>query len=217
MEKLEELRQAVIDGQVGTARQLTEAALSEGLQPKVIFSEALSPAMGEVGKRMQAGEYFIPEVLVSAKAMKGAAEVLRPLIARGGESGSRGRVVMGTVKGDLHDIGKNLVIMMLEGAGFEVTDLGTDVPASKFVQSVRDVRPQVVGMSAMLTTTMLEMAKVVQALREEGLRAQVKVMVGGAPLNQGFAEEIGADGFGMDSTVAAELAKAWVAAGAGVR
>jgi len=209
---MEELKQAVIDGQVAKARQLAEETVSLGVQPTVVFSDALSPAMEEVGRRMQAGDYFIPEVLVSAKAMKAAAEILKPLIAQSGATRSRGKVVMGTVRGDLHDIGKNLVIMMLEGAGFEVADLGTDVPPERFVAATRELRPQIIGMSAMLTTTMLQMPKVVTALQAEGLRSQVRIMVGGAPLNQSFADEIGADGFGMDSTAAVELAKAWVPA-----
>ncbi len=210
MTTLEELKQVVIDGQTSRAKQLTEEALAAGVRPMALFSEALSPAMEEVGRRMQAGDYFIPEVLVSAKAMKVASEVLKPLIIQSGDAGSRGKVLVGTVKGDLHDIGKNLVIMMLEGAGFEVSDLGVDVPPERFVAAVKEVRPQVIGMSAMLTTTMMQMAKVVQALVAEGVRSEVKIMVGGAPLNQGFANEIGADGFGMDSTSAVELVKGWV-------
>ncbi len=209
---LEELKQAVIDGQAAKAKQLTEAALAAGERPEVIFPAALFPAMEEVGKRLQAGDYFIPEVLMAAKAMKSAAAVLKPRLAQAGQSQPRGRVVMGTVKGDLHDIGKNLVVMMLEGAGFAVTDLGIDVPPERFAAAVKEVRPHVLGMSAMLTTTMLQMAKVIQALQAEGVRSQVRVMVGGAPLTQAFAAEIGADAFGMDSTTAVELAKAWTPA-----
>ncbi len=212
MSPLGQLREAVLEGQVSRARELTEKALSEGYLPARLFSEALAPAMDEVGRRMQAGEYYIPEVLVAAKAMKAATEVLKPLIVGSGEGRSRGSVLMGTVKGDLHDIGKNLVIMMLEGAGFEVIDLGTDVPVERFVSAVRESRPQVLGMSALLTTTMLQMPKVLEALRAEGLRSQVKVMVGGAPLNQRFADEMGADGFGMDAPSAVEMARAWVPA-----
>ena len=209
---LEELKQAVIDGQAAQARQLTEAALAAGERPEAIFPAALYPAMEEVGKRLQSGDYFIPEVLMAAKAMKSAAAVLKPRLAQTGQSQPRGRVVMGTVKGDLHDIGKNLVVMMLEGAGFAVTDLGIDVPPERFAAAVKEVRPHIVGMSAMLTTTMLQMAKVMQVLQAEGVRSQVRVMVGGAPLTQAFAAEIGADAFGMDSTTAVELAKAWTPA-----
>ncbi len=209
---LAQLEGAVIDGQVDEARQLTQEAVAAGIPPHVVFSQALFPAMSEVGRRMQAGDYFIPEVLVSAKAMKAAAEILIPLIARTGESRSRGKVMMGTVKGDLHDIGKNLVKMMLEGAGFEVIDLGIDVAAERFVAAVKETRPQVLGLSAMLTTTMLQMPKVVRALQEEGVRPLVRIMVGGAPLSQSFANEIGADGFGMDSAAAVELVQRWVPA-----
>ena len=212
MSTLEELKQAVIDGEVAQAKQLAQDAVAADITPDRVFSEALAPAMDEVGKRMQRAEYYIPEVLVSAKAMKSAAEVLKPLITQSGGMKSRGKVLMGTVKGDLHDIGKNLVIMMLEGAGFEVVDLGVDVPVQRFVEGVKESRPQVVGLSAMLTTTMMTMPKVIEALGAEGLRSQVKVMVGGAPLNQRFSEEIGADGYGVDSTSAVELAKAWVPA-----
>lgn len=159
---------------------------------------------------MQRNEYYIPEVLMAAKAMKSAAEVMKPVIVQAGGATSRGRVLMGTVKGDLHDIGKNLVIMMLEGAQFEVIDLGTDVSPGKFVEAVKQSQPQVVGMSALLTTTMLQMPKVIEALKAAGLRSQVKVMVGGAPLNQHFAEEIGADGFGTDASSAVEFVRAWV-------
>jgi 5-methyltetrahydrofolate--homocysteine methyltransferase len=209
---LEELKQAVIDGQVARAREIAEAAVAAGSSPEELFSEALAPAMDEVGKRMQRAEYYIPEVLVSAKAMKAAAEVLKPLIVESGGMKSRGKVLMGTVKGDLHDIGKNLVIMMLEGAGFEVIDLGVDVTVQRFVEAVRETKPQVVGLSAMLTTTMMEMPRLVQALEAEGLRSQVKLMVGGAPVSHGFCEEIGADGYGIDSTSAVELTRAWTSA-----
>jgi len=207
---LESLMLAVIEGQVARARELAAAAVAAGLLPETVFSESLAPAMDEVGKRMQRAEYYIPEVLMAAKAMKAAAEVLKPLVVQSGGSRSRGRVLMGTVKGDLHDIGKNLVTMMLEGAGFEVVDLGVDVPPLRFAEAVREFRPQVVGMSAMLTTTMLQMSKVVETLKAEGLRSQVKVMVGGAPVTQRFADEIGADGFGIDSASAVELARAWI-------
>lgn len=210
MSMMEALREAVIAGELARAKELAEALLSEGATPDEIFANALSPAMEEVGRRMQRSEYYIPEVLISAKAMKGAAEVLKPAITAAGGTKRRGKVVTGTVKGDLHDIGKNLVNMMLEGAGFEVIDLGTDVSAGKFVEAVKQARPQVLGMSALLTTTMLEMPKVVEALTQEGLRSRVKVMVGGAPLNQRFAEEMGADAFGVDASSAVEFAKAWV-------
>ncbi len=209
MSLLEQLKGATIDGQVSAAAELARAGVAEGLSPDTLFSEALAPAMEEVGHRMQRNEYYIPEVLMAAKAMKAAAAVLKPLILQSGQTTSRGKVVVGTVKGDLHDIGKNLVTMMLEGAGFQVVDLGNDVSAQSFAQAVEEHRPQVLGISALLTTTMLQMAKVLEALEAAGLRSQVKVMVGGAPLSQRFADEIGADGYGPDAGSAAELAKSW--------
>ncbi len=213
MSVIDDLKEAVIEGQISRATQLTREAVANGVLPDTLFSESLAPAMEEVGRRMQRNEYYIPEVLVSAKTMKASAEILKPLIVQSGKGRSRGKVVLGTVKGDLHDIGKNLVAMMLEGAGFDVIDLGNDVPAEKFVELVREVKPQVLGMSALLTTTMLQMGKVVQALESAGLRSRVRVMVGGAPVTQSFANEIGADGYGVDSANAVELAKAWTAAG----
>ena len=210
MSTLESLKLAVIEGKVAVARQLTEEAVVSGVKPDDVFAEALSPAMEEVGRLMQRSEYYIPEVLISAKAMKASTAVLRPLIAELGSARSAGTVVIGTAKGDLHDIGKSLVIMMLEGAGFRVVDLGTDVSHQRFVEAVREHQPQVVGISALLTTTMMQMADVVRALEQEGLRSKVKVMVGGAPVNHRFSDEIGADGFGRDASSAIELARSWV-------
>ncbi len=209
MSTLEMLRRAVVDGQVSTAVQITNRAVEEGIAPGAIFESALAPAMDEVGKLMQRNEYFIPEVLVSAKAMKASSELLKPLIVQSGLSQTKAKVILGTVKGDLHDIGKNLVSMMLEGAGFEVVDLGTDVTAERFVEAVKESQPQVLGMSALLTTTMLQMSKVIEALEREELRAGIRVMVGGAPLNQSYADEIGADGFGMDASTAVQMVKTW--------
>ncbi len=215
---LDELRDAVIDGQVASARRLTEEAVKAGLPPDAIFSMALALAMDEVGRRMQRSEYYIPEVLVSAKAMKVASELLKPLIVRSGAPSSGGSVVIGTVKGDLHDIGKNLVVMMLEGAGCRVVDLGADVPAQAFVDAVREHHPQVLGMSALLTTTMMQMPRVLDALRAAQLRSSVKVMIGGAPVTHQFADEIGADAYGDDAASAVQLVREWVAtAGGAVR
>lgn len=213
MSDLEALKTAVIEGQLAQARQLTEASVQAGIAPEAIFSTALTPAMEEVGRRMQRNEYYIPEVLISAKAMKAASEILKPLIVRSDSGMPRRKVVMGTVKGDLHDIGKNLVIMMLEGAGFEVVDLGADASADCFVEAVREHRPDVLGMSALLTTTMMQMGTVVRALEGARVRQNVKVMIGGAPVSRQFANEIGADGYGIDAASAAELAKAWIAQG----
>jgi 5-methyltetrahydrofolate--homocysteine methyltransferase len=209
---LAELERAVIEGQAGRACEFAEAALACQIAPADIFQRALSPAMARVGRLMQDGEYFIPEVLASARAMKAAGEVMKPWIVRNGGLESVGRVVIGTVRGDLHDIGKNLVVMMLEGAGFEVVDLGVDVAAGTFAQAVVRVRPQILALSAMLTTTMLQMGPVMQELETAGVRGMVKVIVGGAPVTQQFADEIGADGFGVDAATAPLLARRLLAA-----
>jgi 5-methyltetrahydrofolate--homocysteine methyltransferase len=208
---LQALSQAVIEGNLDSAKNLTNEAVAAGLDPLVVFREALVPAMDEVGKKMKAQEYYIPEVLLSARAMKGAAAILKPLIAMNPDAQPTGRVVIGTVSGDLHDIGKNLVAMMLEGAGFEVTDLGTNVTPEKFAQTAADKGADVIALSALLTTTMVRMSDVVKALEAKGIRKSVKVMVGGAPLTQRFADEIGADGYSPDAAGAADLAKTWVA------
>ncbi|MFQ5827428.1 MAG: B12-binding domain-containing protein, partial [Dehalococcoidia bacterium] len=184
----ESIASAVITGDAADTIQLTQQALDQGLSPDNIFRDALIPAMGTVGEKMQAGEYYIPEVLLSARAMRAASDLLKPLIAQGGPRKPLGRVVLGTVQGDLHDVGKNLVGMMLEGAGFEVIDLGTSVPAERFVLSAQEKGAQVVGLSALLTTTMLHMKEVIRCLDEAGCRAEVKVIVGGAPMSQRFAD-----------------------------
>ncbi len=212
MADLQALSQAVIVGDLESARKLTRQAVDEGVDPVRIFRDALVPGMDTVGKKMKAQEYYIPEVLLSARAMKGAAEILRPLLAGNPNAQPTGRVVAGTVSGDLHDIGKNLVCMMLEGAGFEVTDLGTNVTAEKFVSAAKESKADIVALSALLTTTMVRMSDVVKALEGAGLRGQVKVMVGGAPVTQRFATEIGADGYAPDAAGAADLAKDWSAA-----
>ncbi len=209
MADLEALTQAVIVGDLAGARQLTQQAVDEGVDPLVVFRQALVPGMDVVGKKMKAQEYYIPEVLLSARAMKGATEILRPLLAADPNAQPTGRVVAGTVSGDLHDIGKNLVCMMLEGAGFEVTDLGTNVSPDKFVAAAREKKADFVALSALLTTTMVRMSDVVKALETAGMRGQVKVMVGGAPVTQRFATEIGADGYAPDAAGAADLAKEW--------
>ena len=203
---LEELKQAVLEGDTEKAVQLTERALSEGVDAGKILNEALVAAMDIVGKEYERGDRYVPEMLISAEAMKAAMEVLRPKLVEAGVK-ARGKVVIGTVEGDLHDIGKNLVAMMLEGAGFEVTDLGTEVTAEKFVQAVKEHRPDILGMSALLTTTMVHMPEVIEALKKEGLRDGIKVMVGGAPVTQEYAEKIGADGYAPDAASAVKLAK----------
>ncbi|MHB9090839.1 MAG: cobalamin-dependent protein, partial [Chloroflexota bacterium] len=179
MADLEALKQAVILGDLESSVKLTREAIDAGVDPVMIFRGALVPGMDVVGRKMKAEEYFLLEVLMAARAMKGAAEVLRPLLADSPTSQTVGRVVLGTVEGDLHDIGKNLVGMMLEGAGLEVIDLGTNVPPSKFVDAVREKKADMVAVSALLTTTMLRMHEVVKAFETAGLRRQVKIMIGG--------------------------------------
>lgn len=215
MADLKAIQQAVISGDVAAARRLTQQAVEEGAAPPDIFRQALAPAMEVVGQKMKNNEYYIPEVLLSTRAMKGASEFLKPLLVSGGGAPSVGRVVLGTVYGDLHDIGKNLVGMLLEGAGFEVLDLGINVPAETFVTKARETGAQIIGMSALLTTTMLRMRDVVEALQAAGYRDKVKVLVGGAPLTQRFADEIGADGYAPEAATGVEMAKRFVMAARG--
>jgi len=185
---------------------LTKSALSEGLRAKEILDGGLMPGMDHVGAEFKAGRMFVPEVLLSARTMKGSMAVLEPLLAEG-ESVAVGKAIMGTVEGDLHDIGKNLVAMMMEGAGFQIIDLGVDVAPGAFVESVKKEKPDIVGMSALLTTTMRNMGRTIDALKEAGLRDQVKVMVGGAPVTADFARQIGADGTASSAPAAVDLAK----------
>lgn len=203
---LQKLFEAVVNGDAPAARTLTEQALSEQIDPLDLVNKAMAPAMDEVGKRFERCDYFVPELLLSARAMKSALELIRPiLIARGTEP--VGRVVIGTVKGDLHDIGKNLVASMLEGGGFEVVDLGVNVDPQKFVAAVQEKRANIVAMSALLTTTMNSMRNTVEALKQAGLRDQVKVLIGGAPITPRFASEIGADGCSENAVEAVALAR----------
>ncbi len=210
-EILQDLATAVIEGDLDEAVDLTDEALDEGLSAADILDKGLTPGMDYVGVQFKAGDMFVPEVLRSARAMQGAMEKLRPLLA---ESGAKpfGKVLLGTVKGDLHDIGKNLVGMMCEGAGFEIRDLGKDIAPEGFVEAIKEFEPDIVGMSALLTTTMRTMGHTVKALEEAGLRDRVKVMVGGAPVTQAFADEIGADGYASNAAAAAELAKKFISA-----
>jgi len=204
---MEELAIALYNGEAEKVAELTRKALDEGIPPEEILNKGLIAGMDKVGKDFRDGILFVPEVLVAAYAMKAGMEILRPLLAETGASGL-GTFVIGTVKGDLHDIGKNMVAMMMEGAGFKVVDLGVDTPTEKFVEAVKNYNPHILGMSALLTTTMVEMRKVIEALEEAGLREKVKVMVGGAPVTQEFAEEIGADGYAPNASLAVEKAKA---------
>jgi len=203
------LKQAVIDGNADTALALTEALIASGTPAREVLDEALLPAMEVVGARMRAAEIFIPEVLLSARVMQACLDLLRPHMAAGEEAGL-GCVVIGTVEGDLHDIGKNLVGMMLQGAGFSVVNLGTGVTAQAFVAAVKEHRPRIIGMSALLTTTLPHMGETIAALKEAGLRDAVKVLVGGAPVTQAWADEVGADGYGANAGMAVERAKALV-------
>ena len=202
----DQLRQAIIDGNEGVATAMTQALLASGASAREILDEALLPGMEVVGARMREGECFIPEVLLSARVMQACLDLLRPHMAAG-ESAGMGTVVIGTVEGDLHDIGKNLVSMLLQGAGFTVVNLGTGVSASAFVAAAREHEADVVGMSALLTTTLPHMAETIALLKAEGLRESVKVMVGGAPVTAAYADEIGADGYGANAGMAVERAK----------
>jgi len=202
----------IMEGDRVGIEALTKEATSKGVTAGTIIDEYLMPAMAEVGRLYEEGEYFIPEMLMSARAMQASMAILKPLIV-GDEVKTVGRVVIGTVEGDLHDIGKTLVSMMLESAGFEVHDLGVDVKPEKFVAAVRNVEPRIVGMSAMLTTTMGAMERVIEALKEAGLRDKLIVMVGGAPLTVEFVASIGADGFAEDAAGAVRKAKKLVGIG----
>jgi len=206
---LEAIYEAVLNGDAGTTEAEVKADLEAGTPPEDILYKACIPAMEEVG--FEEGEKFVPEMLISARAMQTAMRLLKPLLLQA-DIKTVGKVVVGTVAGDLHDIGKNLVAMMLEGSGFEVIDLGTDVSPQQFVDAVRSDAPQVIGMSALLTTTMPSMGATIEALKEAGLREGVKVMIGGAPITQDFADKIGADGFAPDASSASRKAKQLVGA-----
>ena len=213
MPDLKSLHDAVLNGKAADARSLTEQALAQGADPLELVNHAMMPAMDEVGRRFECSEFFVPELLLSARAMKGALELVRPLLARRGDK-PVGRVVVGTVRGDLHDIGKNLVAAMLEGGGFEVIDLGVNVPPEKFVATAKEKDAQVVALSALLTTTMPAMKTTIEAIRQAGLGDRVKVFVGGAPVTQKFADEIGADGYAPDAGAAVRKAKEMLAVAA---
>ena len=206
MQDLKALHEAIISGDAKTAKTVTEQALAAGVEPLRVVQEHMMPAMSEVGRRFECNEYFVPELLLSARAMKSALELIRPLLAAGGAKPAA-RVALGTVKGDLHDIGKNLVGAMLEGGGYEVIDLGVNVMPEQFVAAVKDKGATIVAMSALLTTTMPAMRTTMEALQQAGVRQQVKVLVGGAPITQKFADEIGADGFSESAAGAVAAAK----------
>jgi 5-methyltetrahydrofolate--homocysteine methyltransferase len=193
-------------GEADQVVELVQQALDKGMTPNEVLQGGLIAGMDQVGKDFKAGDLFVPEVLIAARAMHAGMNVLRPLLSKA-EASSAGKMVIGTVKGDLHDIGKNLVKMMVEGAGFEVVDLGTDVSSEKFVAAVKEHQPQLVGLSALLTTTMTNMKTTVEALQEAGLRSSVKVMVGGAPVTEAFAKQIGADAYAPDAASAVDMAR----------
>lgn len=205
-DKLKPLYEAIVAGKLEPAVEITRQAIAEGVAPQMIINNYMIKAMGEVGQRFQDGKAFVPQLLMAGRAMKGALELLKPLLA-GGASTTIGKIVIGTVKGDLHDIGKNLVASMLEGCGFEVINIGIDVTCDKFVEAVKENHADILCMSALLTTTMMYMKEVIQALEEAGIRNQVKVMIGGAPVSQGFADEIGADGYSDNANTAVAVAK----------
>lgn len=210
-EILEKISTTIIEGDAESTPGLVQKALDQGLAPKNILDDGMVVGMNEVGARFKRGDMFVPEVLMSADAMQAGLVVLRPLLVAAGVK-MLGTVVLGTVKGDLHDIGKNLVGMMCEGAGFEVVDLGFNVPPEKFISAIKEHQPDIVGMSALLTTTMRSMGHTIKAIEEAGLRDQLKIMVGGAPVDRDFAERIGADGYGSNAVAGAEQAKRFVGA-----
>lgn len=211
MEDLQKLYDAILTGNAKVSKEVTQQALAAGADPQDLVQKYMIPAMDEVGRRYEANEYFVPELLISARAMKASLEFIRPLLAARG-SEPAGRVVIGTVKGDLHDIGKNLVAAMLEGAGFEVIDLGVDVPPEKFIAALNEKKANIVAMSALLTTTMNSMKTTIEAFKAAGIRGNIKVMIGGAPVTEKYAEEIGADGYSTNANGAVALARKLVAA-----
>ena len=205
MNELQEIKQGVLDGDMDKVTQNVQAALTAGIPASDVLHNGLIPAMGEVGCRFEEGEYFVPEMLIAARAMKAGLQIIRPLLVDSGVKPA-GKVAIGTVKGDLHDIGKNLVAMMLEGAGFAIIDLGTDVDPEKFVDAAHE-GINIICLSALLTTTMQNMETTIRAFESAGIRDRVKIIIGGAPVTQEFANRIGADGYAPDASQAATLAK----------
>jgi 5-methyltetrahydrofolate--homocysteine methyltransferase len=202
----ETIYEGILKGDMRAVEGAAKGGLEEGVPAGELLNEAMIPAMAEVGRLFEANEYYVPEMLIAARAMKAGLAILRPELAAAGVE-PKGKVVLGTVKGDLHDIGKNLVAIMIEGAGFEIIDLGVDVSPEAFVQAVQEKKADAIGLSALLTTTMPSMKGTIEALQEAGVRDQVKVIIGGAPVTQKYADEIGADGYGRDAAAAANLTK----------
>ena len=211
MADLESLYEAILKGKLGVAKAVTTEAIAENVDPQLIINEYMSRAMEDIGKRFEEGKAFVPELLMAARAMKGALDLLKPLM-KGAASHRLGKVVIGTVKGDLHDIGKNLVASMLEGCGFEVINLGTDISSEKFITAIKENQAQILCLSALLTTTMNYMQEVIDALEKTGIRQEVKVMIGGAPVSESFARQIGADGYSDNANAAVTLAKSLLSA-----
>jgi len=203
---IKEIYTYVVEGKADAVKEKIQAALNAGVAASVILNEGMIAAMGQVGRLFEEGEYYVPEMLIAARAMQSGSALLKPYLKES-DVKPAGKVVIGAVKGDLHDIGKNLVGMMLEGGGFEVIDLGADVKPEAFVAAVREHRPDIIGLSALLTTTMPKMISTIQALEEAGLRKQVKVMIGGAPVTEEYAKKIGADGFAYDASLAVKVAR----------
>ncbi len=214
-EILDALYEHVLDGEAPPTVELTKEGLELGMDPLTLLFDAMIPALEEVGRLFEIGEYFVPEMLISARAMAGAMDILKPLIAATGAK-PIGTFVMGTVKGDIHDIGKNLCNIMLEGAGFQVVDLGVNVPPEKFVEAIQEHQPQAVGMSAFLTTTMPMFKTNIEAIAAAGLREQVKVLVGGAPVTQEYCDTVGADGYAPDASSTVRLTKKLIGLAEGV-
>ena len=211
MADLESLYEAILKGKLDVAKAVTTEAIAENVDPQLIINEYMSRAMEDIGKRFEEGKAFVPELLMAARAMKGALDLLKPLM-KGAASHRLGKVVIGTVKGDLHDIGKNLVASMLEGCGFEVINLGTDISSEKFITAIKENQAQILCLSALLTTTMNYMQEVIDALEKSGIRQEVKVMIGGAPVSASFARQIGADGYSDNANAAVTLAKSLLSA-----
>jgi 5-methyltetrahydrofolate--homocysteine methyltransferase len=208
-ERLQKIYDSVLNGEMDEVAAFVQAALDTQIDPGTILNAGMISAMQEVGRLFEEGEYFVPEMLISARAMQTGLALLKPHLVQANVQSS-GKVVVGTVKGDLHDIGKNLVAMMLEGAAFEIVDLGTDVSPDKFAEAVKVHQPTIVGLSALLTTTMPNMKTTIEALKAAGLRDQVKVIIGGAPVTEAYARDIGADGFATDASRAVTLAKSLI-------
>lgn len=206
---LDQLKQAIIEMKPGQSQSLAEQALKQGLAPLEILNQAMIPALQVVGERFRKDEIFLPEVMLSARAFKSAFELIKPKLLEG-DYQPRARVVIGTVFGDVHDIGKNIVCALLEGNGYQVIDLGVNVSAEKFISALRDQQAEILGMSTLLTTTMPEMARVIEVLEREGLRDKVKVIVGGAPVSGEYAQKIGADGYGEDAQQGVEIINQWM-------